>query len=279
MKVAPVKVLIADELPRKELLAAGRYELTRRWLVPTTFLAAAAVTGAHAWHAVLIAGGRPDGRHVLLALHALLRTAVALVFAALTVGRAQPHRRSRDPLAFAVCAAALLAVAATSGPTQGTAPVLLALGDAVAVCGYVWMLVSLLALGRCFGVLPEARGLVQRGPYRFVRHPVYLGEITALAGLTLAAPAARNLALLGVLVAAQIARARFEERALTEALPDYASYAETTGRLFPRLRGRAIAAAGVDVSCPAVEAQADRLAPAWPARGSGEHLPSASAAS
>ena len=218
----------------------------RRWLVPGMFIAAAAVTGAHAWHAVLTAGDHPDGRHLLLALHALLRTAVAVAFAACTLHRADPHRRSRDPLAFAVCAAALLAVLATKGPTQGTAPVLLALGDAVAVCGYGWLLVSVLALGRCFGVLPEARGLVRRGPYRFVRHPVYLGEITALAGLTLAAPAARNLALLAVLVAAQIARARFEERALTEAFPDYASYTETTGRLFPRLRRPAIAAGALD---------------------------------
>jgi protein-S-isoprenylcysteine O-methyltransferase Ste14 len=145
------------------------------------------VTGVHAWHEVLTAVDRPDGRHLLLALYAVLRTAVVLAFAAFTVGRAEPHRRARNPLAFAACAAALLAVFAMAGPKPGTAQLSLAAGDALAVAGCLWQLASVLVLGRCFGLLPEARGLVRRGPYRVVRHPVYLGEITALAGLTVAA--------------------------------------------------------------------------------------------
>ena len=218
----------------------------RRLLVPAVFLAAAVLVGAHAWHQVLAATDHPDGRHLLLALYAALRTAVVLAFAALTIGRAEPYRRSRDPLAFAACMAAILAVFAMTSPPHDTAPLLLAAGDGVAVCGCVWQLVSLLALGRCFGLLPEARGLVRRGPYRLVRHPVYLGEITALVGLTIAAPQPRNLVLLAVLVAAQLIRARYEERALSDAFPGYARYMETTGRLLPSLRRRAVAPGTLD---------------------------------
>src|SRR6201987_936488 len=196
----------------------------RRWLVPAGLLVAAGVAGAHAWHSVLGAQSHPALRHVLLALYALLRTAVAVAFAACTIGRAEPHSRARDPLAYIACAVAIGAVVAMAGPTQRTSPALLAVGDGVAVSGCLWSLVSVLALGRCFGVLPEARGLVQRGPYRFIRHPVYLGEMTAVAGLTLAAPVPRNVALLVVMVAAQMIRARFEERALRDAFPEYASY-------------------------------------------------------
>src|SRR5678816_4005078 len=33
---------------------------------------------------------------------------------------------------------------------------------------------SLLALGRLFGIRPALRGLMTRGPYGFIRHPIYL---------------------------------------------------------------------------------------------------------
>jgi protein-S-isoprenylcysteine O-methyltransferase Ste14 len=210
----------------------------RRWLVPALFLAVAVVTGAHAWHTALGAEHHPDGRHALLALYVLLRTAVAIAFAACTVGRVKPHSRARDPLAYAACVVAVGAVFGMAGPTRGADPALLAVGDALAVCGCLWQFASVLFLGRCFGLLPEARGLVRRGPYRLVRHPVYLGEITAFTGLAIAAPVPMNIGLLAALVAAQNVRMRFEERALRDAFPDYARYAEGTGRILPMIGRR-----------------------------------------
>ena len=169
----------------------------RRWMIPVLFLAAAVGTGTQACHAVLAARSHADAPEVLLALCAWLRTIVAVAFAAFTVNRADPHRRSRDPLAWAACGAAMVTLVALAAPARGTPPPLLAAGDAVAVCGCLWQLASVLVLGRCFGILPEARGLVRRGPYRLVRHPVYLGEITAVTGLTLAVPVPGNIACLG----------------------------------------------------------------------------------
>jgi len=44
---------------------------------------------------------------------------------------------------------------------------------------------SLLSLGRRFGVFPALRGLVTRGPYRLVRHPMYLAYVLADIGYNL----------------------------------------------------------------------------------------------
>jgi len=46
-------------------------------------------------------------------------------------------------------------------------------------------LASLLSLGRRFGVFPALRGLVTKGPYRLVRHPMYLAYVIADIGYNL----------------------------------------------------------------------------------------------
>lgn len=46
-------------------------------------------------------------------------------------------------------------------------------------------LASLLTLGRSFGVWPALRGLVKKGPYRLVRHPIYLSYLIADIGYNL----------------------------------------------------------------------------------------------
>jgi protein-S-isoprenylcysteine O-methyltransferase Ste14 len=46
-------------------------------------------------------------------------------------------------------------------------------------------LVSLLAMGRFFGIRPALRGLVTNGPYGLVRHPMYLSYVLADIGYNL----------------------------------------------------------------------------------------------
>jgi protein-S-isoprenylcysteine O-methyltransferase Ste14 len=205
------------------------------WTVPALFGIAAASTGVHTVGNVSHALTHPSSRLWLVALYGVLRTAVALAFAVFTVGRTTPRLPSRKPLAFLACAVAIAAVVAFADPAQGVPEGVVLSGELVAVAFGVWLLVAVLFLGRCFGVLPEARGLVTGGPYRLVRHPVYLGEIGACAGLALAAPSAANAGAFAALVIAQAVRMRMEERALTQAFPQYAAYAARTPRLVPQL--------------------------------------------
>jgi protein-S-isoprenylcysteine O-methyltransferase Ste14 len=43
--------------------------------------------------------------------------------------------------------------------------------------GYGLILWSLVTLGKRFGIAPADRGITNRGPYRYIRHPMYLGEL------------------------------------------------------------------------------------------------------
>jgi protein-S-isoprenylcysteine O-methyltransferase Ste14 len=213
-----------------------RSSVLARWTVPAVFAIAAASTGVHAAGNLGHALTQPTTRAWLVALYGVLRTGVALAFAVFTVGRSAPQQPSRSPIAFAACALAIAAVIAFAGPSTSTPDGVVLAGELIAVVFCVWLLISVLFLGRCFGVLPEARGLVTHGPYRLVRHPVYLGEIGACAGLALAAPSIFNAGVLAVLTSAQAVRMRLEERALTRAFPDYEDYATRTPRLIPPLR-------------------------------------------
>lgn len=61
------------------------------------------------------------------------------------------------------------------------------------MAGLLVVLWGLWTLGLAFGIAPADRGLVMRGPYRLVRHPIYAGEFLSNSGFLLAHIAPWNL--------------------------------------------------------------------------------------
>ena len=92
---------------------------------------------------------------------------------------------------------------------------------------------AVIVLGRSISVLPEARRLVTRGPYALVRHPLYLGEIVALAGVALQFLQPWALLLLGLVCIFQLQRMKYEELVLAQVFPEYGDYMTRTARLVP----------------------------------------------
>lgn len=99
--------------------------------------------------------------------------------------------------------------------------------------GTVAEIIILFWLGRSFTILPEARRLVTRGPYRYVRHPLYLVSIISSIGAMLQFEQPWAFLVVAVADALQIARLHYEERVLRDAFPEYAEYAARTWRILP----------------------------------------------
>jgi protein-S-isoprenylcysteine O-methyltransferase Ste14 len=109
------------------------------------------------------------------------------------------------------------------------------IGYGMQLAGLVMLAGSLLSLRRSFALVPGNRGVRDGGLYRFVRHPMYLSELTILLGVVVANPTAANMIVWVCECGLQFARGRAEEDFLA-ADPRYRAYRERVPyRLLPGL--------------------------------------------
>lgn len=103
----------------------------------------------------------------------------------------------------------------------------------VSLLGYAIALWSVLYLGRSLSLVVSVRKVERRGPYRFVRHPMYLGYLVLVLGIALASSSPFAVVLYVTYSAVTVWRARMEEEALVAFSPEYRDYASRTGFLVP----------------------------------------------
>lgn len=119
--------------------------------------------------------------------------------------------------------------------TGGTSTGRVTVGSGLLLVGLLFSVWSVRCLDRSLSVVPQARVLVQHGPYRLVRHPLYLGELVAMLGLALTLGGALPIVGWALLVLLQCYRAVQEESLLTSFLPGYEAYRSRTARVVPGL--------------------------------------------
>jgi protein-S-isoprenylcysteine O-methyltransferase Ste14 len=108
-------------------------------------------------------------------------------------------------------------------------------GFVLQLAGLVLVIGSLVALGRSFGFVAADRGVVTRGPYALVRHPVYVSYLLIEVGYVAQALSWRNVAVVICVTACNIGRIVAEEKVLSGST-DYLRYRESVRfRLLPGL--------------------------------------------
>ena len=115
----------------------------------------------------------------------------------------------------------------------------LAVGIALIVLGYTGTLWCYSIMGNAWRIgidQKEKTSLVTEGPFRIVRHPIYLFQIVILLGVFLLLPTALSLLILIVHFVCVSVKALDEESYLLRVHGEqYRNYLSRTGKFFPRL--------------------------------------------
>jgi protein-S-isoprenylcysteine O-methyltransferase Ste14 len=156
----------------------------------------------------------------------LLLTGEALVVV-LTIARRRARQVDRS------VAAAVMTTLSVAGPpllrASDGVPVATDIVTAmISAVGLLLVVIGKIALGRSFGVVPANRGVVIRGPYTLVRHPIYTGYLITHAAFFMANPTPWNAIIIVVADTALVVRALMEERVLS-ADEEYQGYCRRVG--------------------------------------------------
>jgi hypothetical protein len=143
----------------------------------------------------------------------LLLLASEVLVVALTVVRRRTTIVDRSPRARVTTAVSV------TGPlllraTEGGMLVRDDLTAIVSATGLLLVIAGKIALGRSFGIAPANRGVVVRGPYAFMRHPIYTGYVITHVAFLASNMSLWNAGLLLVADSALVIRSLCEERVL-----------------------------------------------------------------
>ena len=136
---------------------------------------------------------------------------------------------SAVPLVFVI--AAILVLGAT-GNLFSASPIVIA-AQVAAIALNIWARRSFDAGTFRVTAAPGGHEVIRRGPYRFIRHPMYAAALLFVWASVLGHVSTFTLAIGAIVTVIGVLRVFAEERLLREKYPDYIDYARLTKALVP----------------------------------------------
>ena len=231
---------------RAQWFNTARYDSVFDWTarVSLVFILSVLIFVNVAWIIHVIGGAeRQASDHLLLNIAARASSALFIaLLAATTLTRLRPLRKAAgiEPRITAVLGTFLVTALAML-PRQQLPPIALGFALVLVIAGMLTSFVVLRWLGRAFSIMAEARRLVTHGPYRFVRHPLYVCEELAVIGAFIQVLSPLALVIFIMHGVFQVRRMLNEEAVLRATFPEYEHYARSTPRLVPMVwRGKRV---------------------------------------
>ena len=143
-------------------------------------------------------------------------------------------RRLKSLILVAIQFICLVAIAVT-GPIIASQPLLL-LVEALGIGLGIWAIVSMRPFN--FNITPDVKAdgaMVKRGPYAYIRHPMYASLLIICTALVIDQFSLLRLCILLILVVDLVVKLRYEENLLTSHFAEYDTYRTHTYRLVPYL--------------------------------------------
>jgi protein-S-isoprenylcysteine O-methyltransferase Ste14 len=229
----------ANELPRPVPVEVKLLDLATR-ILPSAFFLIVLIQKLNESYAFIVSGQAfSDAASWKLFAEIVSRSSTILFLTLLSILfiiRLEPIKKAKGilPRVFAVAGTFSMTLV-TLFPRANISFTQTVIASLLSLVGTGLSLFALAHLGRSFSVMAEARRLVTSGPYRIVRHPLYVFEGMASLGILIQFFNFYSVLIYLAHCLLQFQRMKNEEAVLEGVFPEYQAYRLTTARVIPRI--------------------------------------------
>jgi protein-S-isoprenylcysteine O-methyltransferase Ste14 len=181
------------------------------------------VAGNTMMAAAFLVAAVPNARHFFRGPADAIWTIGALLMAAMSLVRIAPKAARLDAHAFISTIFPVFLLPCLLRADFASSGLLAWSGIGLELLGVALSQVARVYMGRSFGILPGNRGIVSKGPFQFVRHPIYVGWFLLTLGYLASYPSWMNCLITLATLPFMMWRIALEE-GLLEADSDYRKY-------------------------------------------------------